>query len=227
MLKDLPADLKDANKPNGELLLVEGKSAGGSAESGRDPQLQAILPLRGKVLNTFNKELSEIVENQEIKDILTTLGCGIGEKFNINNLRYDKVILLADADPDGQHINVLLMTLFLCHLPQLIEAGKIYQAMPPLFKVEHRKKDYYLQNDSELADFIKKYGEPKEITRFKGLGEQDPEELWATTLDPENRTLVQLTTKNIEETLELFDVLMGNDSTKRREYIMENAKEMI
>ena len=126
-----------------------------------------------------------------------------------------------------EHINVLLMTLFLKHLPQLIEAGKIYQAMPPLFKVEHKKKDYYLQNDAELSAFIKKYGEPKEITRYKGLGEQNPEELWETTLNPETRTLVQLTTKNIEETLELFDVLMGNDSTKRREYIMENAKEMI
>ena len=138
-LRDLPEKLKDANQPGGELFIVEGDSAAGSAEIGRDPQTQAILPLKGKILNTFNRELAEIVENEEIKNILTSLGCGIGENFNINNLRYDKIVLLSDADPDGGHINVLLMTLFLVHLPQLIEAGKIYRAVSPLYKVKEER----------------------------------------------------------------------------------------
>lgn len=226
-LKDLPEKLKDANLPGGELFLVEGDSAAGSAEIGRDPQTQAILPLKGKILNTYSKELAEIVESEEIKNILTSLGCGIGENFNINNLRYDKIILLSDADPDGNHINVLLMTLFLVHLPGLIKAGKVYRAVSPLYKIKKGKNIIYLQNDDELEKYIKKNGQPSEITRFKGLGEQNPDELWDTTLNPETRTLIQLTTVNIERTLELFNIMMGNDSTIRRMYIMKNTKEMV
>ena len=226
-LRDLPEKLKDANQPGGELFIVEGYSAAGSAEIGRDPQTQAILPLKGKILNTFNRELAEIVESEEIKNILTSLGCGIGENFNINNLRYDKIILLSDADPDGGHINVLLMTLFLVHLPQLIEAGKIYRAVSPLYKVKRGKNTEYLQNDDELERYIKKYGQPTEVTRFKGLGEQNPDELWNTTMNPETRTLVQLTTDSMERTLGLFNIMMGNDSGARRRYIINNTKEML
>lgn len=226
-LKDLPEKLKDANQPGGELFIVEGDSAAGSAEIGRDPQTQAILPLKGKILNTFNRELAEIVESEEIKNILTSLGCGIGENFNINNLRYDKIVLLSDADPDGGHINVLLMTLFLVHLPQLIEAGKIYRAVSPLYKVRRGKNTEYLQDDEELERYTKKYGQPTEITRFKGLGEQNPEELWNTTMNPETRTLVQLTTDSMERTLGLFNIMMGSDSAARRRYIMNNTKEML
>lgn len=226
-LKDLPEKLKDANKPNGELFIVEGDSAAGSAEIGRDPQRQAILPLKGKILNTHSRELAEIVESEEIKNILTTLGCGIGENFNINNLRYDKIILLSDADPDGGHINVLLMTLFLIHLPELIEEGKVYRAVSPLYKIERGKNTIYIQNDEELEKYIKKNGRPQNLTRFKGLGEQNPEELWTTTLNPDTRTLVQLTTDNMDATLGLFNIMMGNNSEIRRNYIMKNAKEII
>lgn len=227
MLKDLPENLKDCNSDNGELFIVEGNSAAGSAESGRDPQTQAILPLRGKVLNTHDKELAEIIENKEIKDILTSLGAGIGDRFNIRNLRYDKIILLADADIDGGHINVLLMTFFLKHLPQLIEAGKVYRAIPPLYKVKQGSKHIYIQDDAELEKYTKRHGQPKDITRFKGLGEMNPEQLWDTTLNPETRTLVQLTTSDMAKTLELFDTLMGKSSAARREYIMKNAGELI
>lgn len=223
MLRDLPEKLADCSSKNGELFLCEGDSAGGSAKDGRDPKTQAILALRGKVLNTFDKELLEIVENNEIKDILTTLGCGIGDKFNIRNLRYDKIILLADADVDGAHINILLSTLFLIHLPELILQGKVYRAVPPLYRVKRGKNIQYLQDDNELQKYIRKYGTPSEITRFKGLGEMSSHELWETTLNPENRKLVQMTTEDLQQTISLFKTLMGSDSTARKQYIIEHA----
>jgi DNA gyrase/topoisomerase IV subunit B len=226
MIKDLPEKLVDCNQPKGELYLVEGDSAAGSATEGRDPQTQAVLPLRGKILNTFSKELTEILENDEIKNILNTLGCGIGENFNIHNLRYDKIILLADADVDGSHINVLLATLFFIHLPELIKQGKVYRAVPPLYRIKTAKQTIYLQNDNELQKYIKKYGQPTNLTRFKGLGEQNATELWDTTLNPEKRTLIQLSTKNFKKTYKLFDILMGNDSAARKEFIMDNVEEM-
>ena len=168
-----------------------------------------------------------MVESDEIKNILTSLGCGIGANFNINNLRYDKIILLSDADPDGGHINVLLITLFLVHLPQLIEEGKVYRAMSPLYKVRKGNKIEYLHNDEELERYTKRNGQPTEITRYKGLGEQNPDELWNTTMNPETRTLVQLTTQSMERTLGLFNIMMGKDSSLRRSYIMRNTKEML
>jgi len=227
MLKDLPAKLVDCNKDGGELFIVEGDSAGGSAADARDSSNQAILKLRGKILNTYTKELADIIENNEIKDILTSLGTGIGDKFNIKNLRYDKIILLSDADPDGAHINILIMALFLRHMPEIIKQGKLYRAVPPFYQVKKGKKRVYLQDNKELNRYIKRFGQPKELTRFKGLGEMGARQLWETTMDPEARKLVQLSTTDVEGALELFDILMGNSSQKRKEYIFENAEDVM
>jgi DNA gyrase subunit B len=203
-----------------ELFLVEGNSAGGSAKTARNVYTQAIYPMRGKPLNTYGKELADIIKNREIKDILTILGCGIGEKFNIKNLRYSKIIFMADADVDGGHINCLLTTLFLYHLPQLLEAGVVYCAVPPLYKVTKGKDSHYLYSSDEL----KKY-KGYEVSRYKGLGEMNPEQLWESTMDPDTRELIQLTTDDFQEVLDLYDVLMGNNSTSRKQFIMKHAAE--
>ena len=203
-----------------ELFLVEGNSAGGSAKTARNVYTQAIYPMRGKPLNTYGKELADIIKNTEIKDILTILGCGIGEKFNIKNLRYSKIIFMADADVDGGHINCLLTTLFLYHLPQLLEAGVVYCAVPPLYKVTKGKDSHYLYSSDEL----KKY-KGYEVSRYKGLGEMNPEQLWESTMDPDTRELIQLTTDDFQEVLDLYDVLMGNNSSSRKQFIMKHAAE--
>lgn len=203
-----------------ELFLVEGNSAGGSAKTARNVYTQAIYPMRGKPLNTYGKELADIIKNTEIKDILTILGCGIGEKFNIKNLRYDKIIIMADADTDGQHINCLLTTLFLYHLPQLIEAGKVYCAVPPLYKVIKGKDSHYIYNPADLEKF-KGY----EVSRYKGLGEMTSEQLWESTMDPDTRELIQLTTDDLEEVVALYDIIMGNSPAKRKTFIMQHARE--
>ena len=203
-----------------ELFLVEGNSAGGSAKTARNVYTQAIYPMRGKPLNTYGKELADIIKNTEIKDILTILGCGIGEKFNIKNLRYDRIIIMADADTDGQHINCLLTTLFLYHLPQLITAGKVYCAIPPLYKVTKGKDAHYIYNPADLDKF-KGY----EVSRYKGLGEMNPEQLWESTMDPDTRELIQLTTDDLESILELYDTIMGNSPVKRKSFIMQNARQ--
>ena len=216
-LKDLPTKLADCTDRNGELFLCEGDSAGGGAAIARNTQNQAILPLRGKVLNTFTRELADIVANKEVKDIFTALGCGVGENFNITNLRYDKIIFMADADADGGHITTLLIALFLRHLPELIKAGKIYAAMPPLYKIKGKKETKYAYDEKELKKLSKK---TDEITRFKGLGEMNATELYQTTMNPETRRLIQLTTDDIEETLVLFDTLMGKSSLLRRNFIL-------
>lgn len=213
-LKDLPEKLADCTSRNGELFLTEGDSAAGGAKVTRNKQNQAVLALRGKVLNTFNKELADIVHNQEIRDILTVLGCGIGENFNINNLRYDKVIIMADADPDGHHIELLLLSLFLRHLPDLVTAGKIYIAVPPLYRVVNNRGTNYYYSDADVR------GKMGEITRFKGLGEMTPQELYTTTLNPETRQLLQLVPEDLNDTLSLFEVLMGKSSLKRRDFIL-------
>lgn len=224
-LKDLPAKLADCNNYGGELFLVEGDSAGGSAKSARDPNTQAIMPLLGKVLNTTTKDLGKILENKEIKEIVTALGCGIGERFNIKNLRYDKIIIMADGDVDGSHISLLLCSLFLYHLPQLVLQNKLYKAISPLYSVTRGTKVIYLYDDEELKNYISKYGNPSHITRYKGLGELNPQQLWDTTMNPATRRLQPLGTENLEETIELFDKLMGDDARLRREYIIENAEE--
>lgn len=217
-IKDLPSKLADCRDRSGELWILEGDSAAGSAKSCRDPKTQAIMPLRGKVLNTHDKELADIIKNREVKDIMTALGTGVADQFKLANMRYSKVIILADADSDGAHINLLILTMFIKHMPELIKKGKIYMALPPLYKVATKSKNYYFYSDEELNNNSIK----GEVTRFKGIGEMSAEELWETTMDPKKRNLIQLTTENFEETLMLFDALMGKSSATRRAFITEN-----
>ena len=215
-IKDLPSKLRDCTSRNGELWLLEGDSAGGSAKTCRDPKTQAILPLRGKVMNTHDKELADIIKNREVKDIITALGTGIMDQFKLSNLRYDKIVILSDADVDGAHINVLILTLFVKHMPELIKKGKVYMAIPPLYKIKINGKNRYYYSDTEIK------GIKGEITRFKGIGEMSPDELWETTMSPDKRRVVQLTTGNFDETLKVFEKLMGKSSLARREFIMAN-----
>ena len=218
-LTDLPSKLTDCTQRAGsELWLLEGDSAGGNAKSCRDTKTQAVLSLRGKVLNTHDKELADIIKNKEIKDIITTLGTGINEQFKLSNLRYDKVIILADADSDGAHINCLLLTLFVKHMPELIKNGKIYMALPPLFKAKVGRTNKYFYSPEELEESGIKEG----ITRYKGIGEMNEDELWETTMNPQTRRIIQLNTDNFQETLELFETLMGESSSSRREFIESN-----
>jgi DNA gyrase subunit B len=217
-IKDLPTKLTDCRDRSGELWILEGDSAAGSAKSCRDPKTQAIMPLRGKVLNTHDKELADIIKNREVKDIMTALGTGVADQFQLHNLRYGKIIILADADSDGAHINVLILTLFIKHLPELIKKGKVYMALPPLYRVKGKSKTQYFYSDDELTEA----NLSGEVTRFKGIGEMGSEELWDTTMDPARRNLIQLTTENFEETLQIFSTLMGKSSAARRQFITES-----
>ena len=222
MLRELPASFADSIDRDGcELFIVEGKSAAGSAKMGRDEHKQAIFALRGKPLNTHSKELADIIKNEEIQNLLKILGCGVGEKFNIKNLRYDKIIFLADADADGGHINCLLTTLFLYHLPELVISGRVYCAMPPLYRLTKGKDRVFTSDNAKMTTYSKK---GYEVQRIKGLGEQNPEELWESTMNPATRTLIPLTCDNIEEIIALYDILMGNSSKERKAFITENAR---
>lgn len=222
-LRDLPEKLADASDfSDAEIFFCEGDSAAGGAREMKAPN-QAVLPLRGKILNTTTKELADIIKSDVIKDILTCLGCGIGDHFNINNLRYNRIVFMTDADPDGGHIENLLITLFLHHLPELLTAGKVYAAVPPLFRTINGKEVKYWTpvQMSEYKKYMRNH-KKAESTRLKGLGEMNSEELYATTMDPNNRTLILLTPENIEETLKLYDVLMGKTPSLRRDYIVKN-----
>ena len=221
-LREVSEKFSDASNRTGyrELFFVEGLSAGGSAKEARNSKIQGIYPLRGKPLNTHSRELADIIKNQEIKDTLAILGCGIGEKFNLRNLRYDKIIFMADADADGMHINCLLTTLFLVHLPELIEAGKVYCAVPPLYKMTKGKDKQYTSDETLKEEYAAK---GYDIQRLKGLGEMNPEELWESTMDPDTRHLIQLKPENLEATLALYDTIMGNSPKARKEFIIANA----
>lgn len=223
-LKDLPSKLADCNNYGGELWLCEGDSASGSAKSARDPATQAIMPLRGKVLNTCTKDVADILKNKEILDITTALGTGIGERFRLSNLRYDKIIIFSDADEDGKHISLLLCTLFLYHFPEIVKAGHLYRSISPFYRIKVGNNYKYFYSTEELNTY-KKTHSSSHITRFKGLGELSPEELWETSMNPKSRRLEKLTVNDLEETIELFDKLMGDDAKLRREFIMENSEE--
>jgi DNA gyrase subunit B len=225
----LPGKLRDCNERNvelTELYLVEGDSAGGSAKSGRDSRFQAILPLRGKVLNV-EKSKNNIGANLSLQPIIQALGCGIGESFDISKLRYGKIILMADADVDGSHIRILLLTFFYRHMKQLVEDGHIYLAQPPLYKVFKRgvKQEYYAFSDEERDKYIELLGGHNvETPRYKGLGEMNAEQLWETTMDPNTRTILKVTTEDAIACDEMFSLLMGDQVEPRRQFIEQNAR---
>ena len=223
------ADCSDKNPLNCEIYIVEGNSAGGSAKEARDRHTQAILPLRGKILNVEKANKSQILDNKEIQSMITAFGTGINEDFNIDKLRYDKIILMTDADVDGAHIATLLLTFIYRFMPELIKQGHVFLAKPPLYKLQHGKTPYYAYSDGELAKIKKDIGPSSSkdiIQRYKGLGEMDPEQLWETTMDPNTRTLrvVDYDELRADETEEMFVTLMGEAVAPRRRYIEDNAQ---
>ena len=222
------ADCSDKNPENCEIYIVEGDSAGGSAKTARDRATQAILPLRGKILNVEKARLDKIYGNAEIKAMITAFGTGIHEDFDISKLRYHKIIIMTDADVDGAHISTLLLTFLYRFMPDLIKEGYVYLAQPPLYKLEKNKKVWYAYSDEELDNILTEVGRDtnNKIQRYKGLGEMDAEQLWDTTMDPEHRVLLRVTMDE-ETTSELdltFTTLMGDKVEPRREFIEENAK---
>ncbi|MBQ8290538.1 MAG: DNA topoisomerase (ATP-hydrolyzing) subunit B [Clostridia bacterium] len=224
----LPGKLADCNEKDArltEVYLVEGDSAGGSAKGCRDSRFQAILPLRGKVLNVEKARLDKVYGNTSIIPIIQALGCGIGDEFDITKLRYGKIVIMADADVDGSHIRILLLTFFFRHMRPLIEGGHIYLAQPPLYKVHKGKQLRYAFSDAERDKYIEELGvKGVESERYKGLGEMDPEQLWETTMDPETRTLLQVSVDDAIACDEMFSILMGDMVEPRRDFISKNAK---
>ena len=222
------ADCSSKDPARSELYIVEGNSAGGSAKGGRDRNFQAILPLRGKILNVEKANVNKVLSNAEIQSMISAIGAGVGESFSIEQARYNKIIIMADADVDGSHIRTLVLTFLYRNMLELIEAGYVYIALPPLYKVTHNRRDYYAKNDAELRETLDRLRADgsANIARFKGLSEMNPQQLWETTMDPRNRTLLQVTVDSAAVADELFTALMGDKVEPRKAFIEENAREV-
>jgi len=229
---NLPGKLADCSLSDPaltELYLVEGDSAGGSAKQGRAREFQAILPLRGKIINVEKARIDKVLSNEEIRTIITAIGTGIKEDFSIDNARYHKIIIMTDADVDGAHIRTLLLTFFFRQMPELIEAGYMYIAQPPLFRVAKGKEEYYAYDMKERDDIAARLGNGDgrgslNIQRYKGLGEMNPDQLWKTTMDPETRTILRVGMEDAVMADQIFQTLMGDEVEPRRAFIEKNAK---
>ena len=220
------ADCSSKNPEERELFIVEGESAGGSTKQARDRKFQAVLPIRGKIINVEKAGFLRALKNEEIKAIASAIGAGIGKDFDISKARYRRIIIMTDADVDGAHIRTLLLTFFYRYMRPLIEHGYLYIAQPPLYRVKKGKKTYYVYSERELKRLLGKLGDGVEVQRFKGLGEMNPEQLWVTTMDPKRRILIQVTIEDALRAEQLFSILMGEDVEARREFIMRHSKEV-